>query len=564
MDASHVVEFPVLESSRDSRISLALTTAWVAGCFVIAWDSLPLPNIGFAQDLGIMLDAGWRFYQGQRTHADYHSPLGPVLGLLFGLPMRILGPRYESLTLLPPFVSAAAAFWTWSLCRHALPALPCAAVSAAIGAVGGGIYHPGFSHEILSFATFYNRVGFACLSIAILAAFLPRYGAFPRQAHLLNGSAIVATVLLFFLKANFVIPAVVCVVIGAICHKRSFWETKVAIAVGSVAFVAFLFMIGFRVDRMFMDLMMAADARREGISNYFFPVRNSLANSDFILLMLVYSVACLPPDLTRGWRWKPLACHLCLIWLPFVLGLMMTVTQSHGDGRGIAPAVSGLAVSVAWLNCYSATIRLPFGVGAVRLSSLDLDQSMRIGSAGDVIRRRLCSALLTAVSLLFLIPHAQSYAQWFLVSQAIKGRQFEPQSVEKLFVGPVVNSWGERFPNFVNEACGLLRSRCSPQDSLQYIDMANPLNFASGLRSPLRSMLWWDISTYTARNHPPVESLRDTQFILLPKVPMLPAAVTQWMEIYGSELQGLFALEAETQHFKLYKRNRVAEGDVSH
>jgi hypothetical protein len=554
MSDSPFSELTTVSSARNSRVALAITAAWIAGCFVIAWDSLPLPNIGFAQDLGIMLDAGWRFYQGQRVHADFHSPLGPVLGLIFGIPMIFLGPTYESLTLVPPFISAAVALWVWFLCRNDLSTIQCATVSTALGAVAGGIHHPGFAPEILTFATFYNRVGFALLSISFLAVFLPRHPQFPNHSHLLNGSALLASVLIFFLKANFVVPAALCVCLGAACHSRSHREARFAIGIGLLAMAMGLFLIGFRVDLMIRDFLMAGDARRAMIGNYFYPLRNTLANLDSILLMLVFSVTCLPTGKLRKQQLKPFVCHLFLIWVPFILGLLVSVTQSHGDGRGIATVLCGLAASLAWQRRDLTEILLPFGGGPLELGRLDQGADSPETLAVELIRRRVCGGVLVAASLLFIVPHAQSYLQWYRVSQAIKGQQFEARPIQKLFVGPVVNNWGENFPSLINEACDLLQSRCEPQQGLQYIDVSNPLSFACGLRSPKQSMLWWDVSTYTPRNCPEPKSLDDTQAILLPKVPMLPAAVTQWLEIYGGELQRSFALDEETRNFKLYKR----------
>ena len=59
---------------------------------VVSLASLPLPSIVCAQDVGVLLDAGWRYYQGQRCHADYISPLGPLFALLPGIFFKLSGP----------------------------------------------------------------------------------------------------------------------------------------------------------------------------------------------------------------------------------------------------------------------------------------------------------------------------------------------------------------------------------------------------------------------------------------------------------------------------------------
>lgn len=537
---------------RDEKLAWGIVAAWVCACFIAAWDSLPLPNIGFAQDLGVMLDAGWRFYQGQRTHADYHSPLGPVLGMLFGIPMCIGGPKYESLTLLPPVVSAITALWTCALCRGVLPAVPRAMTSLAVGAASGGIYHLGFSPEILSFAVFYNRVGFGLLAIVALAAILPRRTATPLHSRFLDCSALVATIIAFFLKANFAAVALIFVAIAAACQPRSRRDLHVAVGVAFVVLTLFLASIGFRIDRMLGDFLMAADARSDMLGNFFFPTRNTLANADVLLLMAVFSAVCVPLHALGRASWDAFGFHMAVVWLPFLAGLATTFVNSHGDGRGITPAISGVAASLAWLHCSGKTIALPM-IGR-SIEPCTLERPDERASTDGTLRLRACTAVTVAVATLFIVPHAQSYTRWFSVSQSIQGRQFEADPIRKLFVGSYVNNWGDNFPVLTNEGCALLQRWCSAEDGVQNIDMANHFNFACGLRSPRQSALWWDTVVCTLRRHPPPDSFADTRFLLLPKVPMARAAVEQWLKLYGTMLETEFSVCEETANFRLYKR----------
>jgi hypothetical protein len=224
-----------------------------------------------------MLDAGWRYFQGLRTHADYHSPLGPLFAIIFGLPMKIGGPTFSSLKLLPPTVTAVFALWTILVTSASLNPLTRACLAAGTAAAAGGIFHPGFPVEALSFAVFYNRVGFALLGIIGLSALLPRNT--PRLpawvAPFRDASIAIAGVMLLFLKVNFFAAAVPFCIASAFLHRR----TRVDIvsfglaSAGSLLF--FLNEIGYRLDCMLFDLAMAADARRACLDSFFFPLRNA-------------------------------------------------------------------------------------------------------------------------------------------------------------------------------------------------------------------------------------------------------------------------------------------------
>jgi len=539
-------------SKRDERLAWGLVAVWICGCLVLAWDALPLPNVGFAQDLGIMVDAGWRFYQGQRTHADYHSALGPLLGMIFGIPMLIHGASYESLTLVPPVVSAVAAFWTCALCRGSLPALPRAAAAVAVGAVSGGIYHLGFPPEVLSFATFYNRVGFGLLAIAMLAALLPRNAEVKYHVRLLDCSTVIATIMLSFLKANFAATAGLFVAFAAVCQDRSRRDLGFVIGVAVALLLLFIYSIGFRVDLMLRDIVMGGSSKGEFLGSYFFPARNLMANLDFIAMIAVYSVLCVPLSLGINAQWRTFAGHMALVWMPLLLGLGITLTQSHGDGRGVVTVIAGLAASLAWMHCPASAVRLPPGWQPTKLFYLESDDFS--DRASGRLRKRACTAITLATTLLFILPHGQSYSQWFSLSHSIAGHQFESPPIRKLFVGSFVNNWQDHFPALMNEGCSLLARSSAPKDGVQYVDVSNLFNFAAGRRSPIHSALWWDIGTFSSRIHPAPKSFADTQYLMFPKPPLPQDAVQRWSQIYGVMLERDFQLHDETAHFKLYRR----------
>lgn len=519
---------------------------WLLALFGIAARCLPLPQIGFAQDVGVMLDAGWRYYQGLRTHADYHSPLGPMFALIFGMPMKLGGPAYDSLTLLPPVVTTIFTIWTICVSRPAMPALVCAALAAAIGAAAGGIFHLGFPIEALSFAVFYNRIGFGLLCIIGLAALLPRGpGVSTSTAAARDASIAVSLAMLFFLKVNFFFAAAPFCLCSIILYKRGRTE-RLAFAISSVAVCwFFLHEIGYRVDRMIFDLQMAANARRACLDSFFFPIRNAWANYDFGMLLVLQTVATLPVVVTgRHVGLNPMA-YLGALWGPAVLGYALTLMQSHGDGRGIPLVLVGMAVAMTWLPTRSTSC--PSGDGR----SVPAPETAAEGPA-----KRMAAACVFCAAALFVIPHAYSYSVWAAVSRNPGPRQFHAKAIRNLYIGSFGNNLGADAVGKMNDAHEVLARHTRPGDSMQYMDMNNIYTYAQQLRSPLRSMLFWDNrSSYTAACHPPFSDFDDTDFILVPKQPLTLAPLeTEWWKLYAEAIESHYDLVDETSFFKLWKR----------
>jgi hypothetical protein len=518
--------------------------SWILATYLYAAISLPLPNVACPQDLGLMLDAGWRYYQGLRPHADYHTPLGPLFAMVFGLPMKAFGPSYSSLQFLQPTLSALTALWTWALCRRSLPRWLAAMTSMAMGAITGGLYHQGFPPQALTFATSYNRIGFGILGIVALASMLPRKENGDLANRIMDCSVAVGVVLLAFLKANFAVAAAPFALCCALVSRRTRADWTVLAAVFGLTTLFFLYQIGFRIDKMLGDLLLTAKVRSEGVGVLFFPVRNALANYDFFLVLALHSALWVPRYDAEAVSGRRALAALCAIWLSALVGLALTVVSSHGDGREISLVLAAAASSSAWL-----------------LSASDTElRSQRL--FGPALLKRDYAAITTAViALLFIVPHAQAYLFLRQVSESINAPQFPPGPLRSLFVGNWANVLGPDCVPKMNEAIRLVSEHCEPGDSLQYTGGTNIYTFACGMRSPRNSVIYWDnISTYNSRHHPPATDLSDTDFIMVPK-PGLTVNNTSddWITIYGYYVLTHYDVCEETSFFTLYKHKQVDE-----
>jgi len=526
---------------------------WIIGLFAVAMSSLPLPQIGFAQDLGVMMDAGWRYFQGMRTHADYHSPLGPLFAIIFGLPMKIGGPTYASFKLLPPVITTIFTIWTAIVTSTSLQPWTRACLAAGVGAASGGLFHLGFPIEALSFAVFYNRIGFGLLCIIGLCALLPR-GSRNLPTWLppfRNASIAIASGMLLFLKVNFFFAALPFWLAAGLLHRRTRSQVLVFGATFAGTCLFFLNEIGFRIDRMIFDLSMAADARRACLDSFFFPVRNAVANHDFGILLILATVALLPAFRRFGPPWKSAGLGLACVWGPAILGYGLTLMQSHGDGRGISLVLVGIAAALSWV--IPPRPEAPTNDMNEACSSTPQPVAALAGTIGN--------ACLICAAALFIIPHAYSYYFLLKVSRSVGPRQFQAPGIKDLYVGSFANNLEPNAVDKMNDAHQLLSRHATPADSLQYMDMNNIYTFASHMRSPRQSMLFWDNrSSYTAARHPPEADFADSDFIMAPKQQLTQGPLeTEWWSLYAYAIENQYDLVEETTYFKLWRRTKRPE-----
>jgi hypothetical protein len=486
--------------------------------------SMPLPSVACAQDVGLFLDAGWRFYQDLKCHSDYHSPLGPLFGMLPGIFFKLFGPDYLSLKLLPFSVSLIFTVWVYLLTRESMVRAVSLLGSVAIGLFAGGLFHPGFDYHALTFATFYNRVSYGLLSIAAIAALLPRSDISSMKAAALDASLGASLSAMLFLKVNFFAAGMLFLVGSFLLFRRSQIEWLwLCVSAASVC-AAFTAAIGFRLDLMAADLALALASREGSTSSlFFFPARNFLANADYFAvvaaLVLTTVLAAAQDWSQRGIAWRA----LFSILLATTVGFGLTLMQSHGDGRSFPTMVAGAMTACAWTS---------------------------VESFHTINTRRMIAAAASLLAIMVGWPHFAAYHFLYgLQNQQFAG-EFSSKPLASWRVS-AFNSWGEDFIPMVNEAAQLVRQHARPDASLQYIDMANVFCFALGMRSPKKSMLWWDDrSTYSRRAHPDKSVFEDTDFILLPvSRPIQPQPV--WTEIYGPYVAENYVEAGRSSNFLL-------------
>lgn len=165
----------------------------------------------YVNDLFIFLDGAYRIAQGQVPNRDFHSSLGPLAFYIPALGYGLSGSLGAAMPVgmgLTVLILSAIGAHLIATRMQAVIGVPLAVFLLLIAAVP---LNPGEGLGDLSFAMFYNRLGWTALGL-LLVLYLPPLRTGRRQG-LLDGACAAALVLfLLYLKASYGLVAVAFVV----------------------------------------------------------------------------------------------------------------------------------------------------------------------------------------------------------------------------------------------------------------------------------------------------------------------------------------------------------------
>lgn len=517
--------------------ALGLLAFWVFFLW-LSWNWVPLPQLGYLQDLGILVDAGWRFVQGQMPHRDYVSPLGPAYALYAGLPQYLFGAEYASYTHAQTVFGSIVSMLSYLLLFKKL-GIPTAVIySLIVGVVGAGTYHIGGPPILTTFATVYNRHLWSFLMILapvfLLKACVSDDGSRRNQVLVCFQGFVVGVIIavLFFYKINFWIAALLMLAAG-LALKTAPTQTKmwIAIFVGYLlCSLAFLWAISWRLDAMLRDLTFAAAGRNSGWmqdSFYFDPLRVIMVNMVPLLISLLFVIYVY---VYRGCR------HSIAALIVLIGGFGLMTTNANGSGLGIP-----LLITCLLICC--------FPEASVSRGRSMLESFLLWGIFGIV-----------AIAY-FVWPQVVSWSSWVNVSKIVReSRQPLPATgtpLEGLYDSSD-NMWGPQFWPRIREGVSLIRNSTDGKSTLLYVDFTNIFNFAAAARSPQGTFLWVDhLSTFGSSPGgyiDPDQMFADVDFVMFPKYPLVPEVIKRWLQLYEQTMNRLFIKVAETDNFLLFSR----------
>ncbi|HEX2146143.1 MAG TPA: hypothetical protein VHG11_00630 [Pseudorhizobium sp.] len=281
------------------------------GCALL----LALPGVTVTtrsiDELFLLFDGIHRVLEGQIPNRDFTTSLGP---LAFYLPAMIAGITGNYGAALPTAMAlvlclmAVAARHVLLTRLHPYLALPFAAFLFLILAAPMNLGEP---IAALSFAMFYNRIGWAAIALLLVLYLKPRSG----DPVIRSDAAVAAalTLILLYLRATYGFAALVFLLFMLTDARQWRWAgTALVVVLGTVVFLALLWPGSSSYWTQAWDGVNVAGASLFGIDRFTQPALGHLA--DLLLLGLLVSFC-----LWRNWSWRDAAffllCVLGGLWL---------------------------------------------------------------------------------------------------------------------------------------------------------------------------------------------------------------------------------------------------------
>ena len=476
----------------------------------------------YVNDLFIFLDGVHRVAGGQVPNRDFHTALGPLVyyapALGYWFSGNLGGAMPVGMALLVAALAPAAAHIVSSRLRPAV-ALPLALLLILVAAAP---INPGESIGSLSFAMFYNRVGWSALGFLLILHLRPERP-HPYTALLDAASAAFLVVLMLYIKVSYGIVGLgFLVLMGLDPRQRGWAAAAVMLVLGSCLIVEGLW--GGTAAHV-ADLLLASrvSGSIDTIDELAAVLFKNLA--DYVLFAIVALLALRRVGSIRDF-----------LFFGFCAGSGYLLIMQNFQVTGIVTLVSGAAVAVETLA--------------------RADQPAADG------RRWSLTAGAQLLLLAFVLPASIHNAAALGLHTALAGaKQGLPAPMPNFDRVRLAQLWTEGdYPVFsryfasLEDGVRALEGLERPVDRVLVLDFVGPFSAGLGLKPPHGDSTWhhWG-RTVNEENYLPAETLmRDVQVVMEPKWPVEFATADGLRRLYADYLAENFELAQETADWKVY------------
>lgn len=510
-------------SLTDKRVPVrALLLAIAAICALL----LVLPGVtittSYLNDLFIFLDGAHRIASGQVPNRDFHTPLGPLsfyipaIGYWLSGTMGGAMPHGMALTTL---VFALPLAHVLSSRMRPLLALPYGIFLLLIVAVPMNL---GESIAELSFAMFYNRIGWASLGV-LLAMYLQPTQPRPWQGALDAACAATLILITLYTKITYGVVALAFVTFLLLDSRQRPWA---AASLGLVLACSIVIEAFWQSSlAYFDDLRLASQVSG---SRRFTDFATAFRRNGFDYAALA------PPVALLLWRTRSLR-DLIFFGLCAVPGLL--IQSQNSQAWGILTIHAGIVV---------ATERL------LRLEQTSGPQTLRTSpvAAGAV--------LLSVVVVLPTLVHClMALGFYTAVGIARSGKAVELAQFKEI---RLISPWltGERtlmdtYLESIEDGARALESLTVRPSKVSVLDFSNPFSAGLNLTPPRGDSAWLHWGRNIGKTHfiPPERLFADVQMLMVPKWGINP---TPLLELYRLYLEDTFEPLRETAGWTIYRR----------
>jgi hypothetical protein len=505
-------------SPRAAAAVVLLTAIFAAA--LLAW---PMQTVSakYLNDLFIFLDGAYRLCAGQVPHRDFHTPMGPLVTMLPAAGLLLTGSLGAAMPvgvgLLILLLAPVMAHVLSSRLRPVL-AIPMGLYLALILAAPANL---GEDAGLISFAMFYNRIGWATLSLLLIMVLRPTVQASDLRDAL---SAALLTLVMLYIKASYGVVALAFLAASLLERNQRRWAAG---ALAATLAVTLLLEAAWRLpSRYVLDLAQAAHASG-AVQGGFERLLVSFGENRFDYAAFL-AVAVMAVLILRDVR--------LVLFLGYCAGAGLLILNQNFQISGIVTLAAGSAVVAEALARRHATAERPLaryapaaacGLLLVLVIPMILDRAVAHGSHAVFASTRPAHR--------FPLPRLDRIV---LIDGSSYDATFTATYLTTLADGAQALSAG------------------SPSDPVVVLDFVNPFSVGLGRPAPRGD---YGVSqfdrTFNMTHLLPAEiTLREAQIVMVPKWPLDTQSVGAFLALYEPYLSANFQSAPETEFWRIYAR----------
>lgn len=504
-----------------------------------------------AYDTFVYFDGAWRLAMGQVPHKDFHTPLGALSYLLPYWGLVLNGGFAGSIELVSFFVAVAFALisicFLWGRCSAFFSIMTVAYLSLLATVP----MYVGYVTDKISLAMFYNRWGWAALTLILISYIRPKTYSTNRlilEAFLL---ALLLTFLIF-LKITYAVIGLMFLPVLAFGTVR---QRQLAISAGVIT-VLMLALVewAFHITGPYIqDLRLAIGANGAVRFRYFRIFSNNAINATQFLLVLGSLIFLFRSTVLR-WADLLFVLFVCAAGLVIldqntqredVIVLLAALLWSHAVASATSPSgatperlarnrgaeITGILLVIFMVPQLMWGLR---GISNITSGILPNDLQHRIAGLPGV-RIADTRSFLNEV-------HAGADPTTLFNRLRMRGIGFQLSEPDYALT--------------INEGLKLLKDKKAKPGKTITFDLANPFNFLTG-GPPARGDYSWFHSRriISPRSYIPAKDLfRDVDYIMVPTFPMFFSTTHLLLKLYGDYVNRNYLKLGESKSWVLYGR----------
>jgi hypothetical protein len=482
----------------------------------------------YVNDLFIFLDGAYRIVEGQVPNRDFHSSLGPLAFYLPAVGYGLTG----SLGAAMPIGMAFATVFLAAIGAHLIGTRmrPLTGIMLAIFLllVAAVPLNPGEGLADLSFAMFYNRLGWTAIGL-LFVMYLPVPDADRRQTALDALCAALLTLFLLYLKASYGLVAVGFLVFMVTDRHSRKWSLAALAGTGIAMVLIELFWRG--TGTYLADVQLAREVSGD-LPDLARLITIALPNLADIAVYLVFVVLLLVTS--RRVR--------DFLFLGFVGATGVLIIEQNFQIVGILTLAAGASVVAELLA----------------------------RSAPDWARNGISAGLPLLLAIMMVPVTVQNGMALVLHTGLALGQQGEPISLPG-FAGVRLTQLTNEglFRNFsrynqsLADGAAALASLPEPAERVVVFDFVGPFSAGLGLAPPRDDSPWFHWGrTLDDEVFPPAdEILADAEIIMEAKWPIEVWTANGMRRVYAGYLDREFTLARESGDWRIYVRKPSSAGE---